>query len=377
MAEYSKKLHIRKDGTVQDISLYTDVADISTNDKLTIVDENTKVYAAIAETTKQEASSLRIRKNNTIYAVLLKAIIYNLEKYYKKIPGSSTISTLPEENASYIKEALPNVDDTTNMFGSISDSSSSCVNIVSIDTTGWDTSNLKTVYGMFEACKKLTILDTSKWNTGHITNMDSMFRDCESLKELDVSNWDTTNVTNMDSMFYWCQSLTKLDVSKWDTNNVTDMNYMFGDCSSLTKLDLSKWDTSNVKNISGIFSECYNLSLLNVSNWNTSNVTNMVHTFNRCDKLTEIDISNWDTSKVKYFGMMFNSPNLTTIKGVIDMKSADTTFWNTDAVILTERDTTQRMFENCTNLKGVKIKNPPADFETYSGLTKDQYEIVS
>ena len=59
------------------------------------------------------------------------------------------------------------------------------------------------------------------------------------------------------------------------------------------------------------------------------------------------------------------------------MKSADTTFWNTDAVILTERDTTQRMFENCTNLKGVKIKNPPADFETYSGLTKDQYEIVS
>lgn len=200
MTEYSKKLHIRKDGTIQDISLYTDVADISTNDKLTIVDGNTKVYAAIAETTKQEASSLRIRKNNTIYAVLLKARIYNLENYYKKIPGSSTISTLPEENASYIKEALPNV--------------TSC-------------------YGMLIGCNSLTSIDTTKWNT----------------------------------------------------SNVTDMSYMFSGCGTLT-----------------------------------------------------------------------------TIKGVIDMKSC------------TEyRD----MFNGCTKLKGVKIKNPPADFETYSGLTKDQYEIVS
>lgn len=35
------------------------------------------------------------------------------------------------------------------------------------------------------------------------------------------------------------------------------------------------------------------------------------------------------------------------------------------------------MFSNCDKLRGVKIKNPPADFETKCGLTKDQYEIVS
>ena len=152
---------------------------------------------------------------------------------------------------------------------------------------------------------------------------------------------------------------------------------MFSDCNSLTSLDVSKWDTSKVTNMNGMFGECYNLTNLDVSKWNTSKVTDMVQMFNRCDKLTTIDISNWDTSKVKYFGMMFNNPNLTTIKGVIDMKSADKTFWNTDAVDLSKRDTNQRMFEKCTKLRGVKIKNPPADFETYSGLNSSQYTIVS
>ena len=56
---------------------------------------------------------------------------------------------------------------------------------------------------------------------------------------------------------------------------------------------------------------------------------------------------------------------------------ADKTFWNTDAVDLSKRDTNQRMFEKCTKLRGVKIKNPPADFETYSGLNSSQYTIVS
>lgn len=252
MAEYSKKLHIRKDGTVQDISLYTDVADISTNDKLTIVDENTKVYAAIAETTKQGVSSLRVRKNNTVYAVLLKAIIYDLKGYYEKITNYRAITKLPEENMDYIKKALPNVNDCNHML-----------------------------------------------------------YNCEALTSIDTTGWDTSNVTNMSFMFGTCESLTNLNVSNWDTNKVTDMSYMFMHCTSLTTIDISNWDTSRVINMRWMFWVC---------------------------------------------------SELTTIKGVIDMKSC------TDC---------SYMFVNCNKLTGVKIKNPPADFETKSGLTKDQYEIVS
>ena len=435
---------------------------------------------------------------------------YDLREYYKKIANHKTITSLPKENADYIKEALPNVTDCYDMMGKYSifeDKRDGCGALTSIDTTGWDTSNITDMNSMFGSCNALTTLDVSKFNTSKVTNMDymfggcntltnldvskwdtsnvtdmnSMFADCSRLTSLDVSKWDTSKVTDMNSMFYDCYSLTSLDVSKWDISNVTNMNWMFGsckaltnldvskwdtskvtdmrdmfygcnsltaldvsewdtskvtymsrmfegcnklttinvskwntsnvtdmfgmfygcnalrtldvskwntsnvtdmrlmfsDCNSLTNLDVSKWDTSNVTGMNGMFGNCYKLTSLDVSNWNTSKVTDMVQMFNRCDKLTTIDISNWDTSKVKYFGMMFNNPNLITIKGVIDMKSADKTFWNTDAVDLSKRDDTQRMFVNCTKLRGVKIKNPPADFETYSGLNSSQYTIVS
>ncbi len=52
---------------------------------------------------------------------------------------------------------------------------------------------------------------------------------------------------------------------------------------------------------------------------------------------------------------------LTTIKGAIGMKSC------TDYSL---------MFENCSKLKGVKIKNPPTGFDG-AGLYSSQYTTVS
>lgn len=118
---------------------------------------------------------------------------------------------------------------------------------------------------------------------------------------------------------------------------LTDMPFMFYSCHKLTKLDLSNFDTSNV--------------------------TDMSHMFFYCTNLTELDLSNFDTSNVTDMDSMFNScHNLTTIKGVIDMKSC--TYCTS-------------MFRNCTSLKDVKIKNPPDNFESVTGLSKSQYTVVS
>lgn len=70
MSEYSKRLHIRKDGTVQDINLYTTTSDISSGQYLRLRDGSTLLYAALGSTTDSSASSLRVRKSGTIYAVL-------------------------------------------------------------------------------------------------------------------------------------------------------------------------------------------------------------------------------------------------------------------------------------------------------------------
>ena len=92
-------------------------------------------------------------------------------------------------------------------------------------------------------------------------------------------------------------------------------------------------------------------------------VTNMMETFEVCDKLTSIDLSNWDTSNVTNMISMFNfCDSLTTIKGIIGMKSC-TNYHG--------------MFYICPKLKGVKIKNPPVDFESKTGLSSSRYIIVS
>ena len=75
-------------------------------------------------------------------------ILYGLASYYKNIPNYSTITTLPEENTEYIKKALPSVTNCTSMLYS-------CKALTSVDTTGWDTSNITNMNAMFASCTKL------------------------------------------------------------------------------------------------------------------------------------------------------------------------------------------------------------------------------
>ena len=174
--------------------------------------------------------------------------------------------------------------------------------------------------------------------------------------------WDTSELTTMNSMFYTCYALATLDLSKFDTSKVTSMNEMFFNCNNLVSLDLSHFDTSKVTSMYQMFYYCNNLVSLDLLSFDTSNVINMRGMFNECSKITSLDLSNFNTSNVNYMDYMFlDCESLTTIKGVIDMKSCTTC---------------NNMFKNCSKLTGVKIKNPPADFEAKTGLTSSQYTVV-
>lgn len=173
-----------------------------------------------------------------------------------------------------------------------------------------------------------------------VTDMRWMFRNCSNLISLDLSNFDTSKVEDMHSMFEDCSNLTSLDVSNFNTSNVKDMSLMFYGCGSLTSLDLSSFDTSNTTEMIMMFDSCSKLISVDLSNFDTSNVTNMVGMFSYCTCLT-------------------------TIKGVIDMKSCEDY---------------EDMFYGCFNLKDVKIKNPPADtdwWEKAGFRSESQFTIVS
>ena len=69
MALYGKKLHIRKDGVVTDINLWTEKSEVGAP-TLAIRHAGVVVYAKLGEVTDTQASALRVRKDGIVYAAL-------------------------------------------------------------------------------------------------------------------------------------------------------------------------------------------------------------------------------------------------------------------------------------------------------------------
>ena len=90
--------------------------------------------------------------------------------------------------------------------------------------------------------------------------MSVMFQFCSELQNLDLSGFNTSNVTDMRGMFnYYNKSKEIKGLNKFITKKVIDMSEMFQYCFELEHLDLTNFDLSNVNNISRMFNECKKL----------------------------------------------------------------------------------------------------------------------
>ena len=217
---------------------------------------------------------------------------------------------------------------------------SGCVQLKYLDLSSFNTKNVKNMSGMFgefnnsffnidkfnnidinnipkdfsrniNGCVNLININISSFDTSNVTNMMFMFGGCLNLINLNLSNFNTKNVTNMMGMFNKCASLNKLDLSSFNTENVLNMMSMFTDCRKIEELDLSSFNTSKVINMIGIFGHMINLKNINISSFNTENVINMMGMFNSCESLKNLDISNFETNKVTCMAYMFiNCKNL-------------------------------------------------------------------
>ena len=178
-------------------------------------------------------------------------------------------------------------------------------NILEIDLSNFDTSQVTNMSNMFDGMKKLTSLNLSSFDTSQVTNMRFMFFHASNLTSLNLSNFDTSRVTDMQYMFSYASNLTSLNLSNFDTSRVTDMQYMFSYASNLTSLNLSNFDTSKVINMRYMFYGMSNLAILNLSSFDTSKVTNMNAMFYDVHSLITLNLSSFDTSKVTDMEAMF------------------------------------------------------------------------
>ena len=225
-----------------------------------------------------------------------------------------------------------------------------CSNLISIDLTEFDLSNVVSFRRTFYKCP-LSDIKIANSTIANVENMGQMFYSC-SISSLDLSIFDTSKVTDMNGLFY-DNKWVSLNLKNFNTSLVTNFSYMFYACDDLIYLNISNFNTSKGVDMNSMFFGCHRLSFLNVSNFDTSLVTSMDNMFRVCASLTSLDLSNFNTSSVKSMNYMFNlyyTDQCCFSYSVI--KSLDLSNFNTSLV------TSMRgMFYKCRNLMKLNIKN--------------------
>ena len=128
-----------------------------------------------------------------------------------------------------------------------------CENIVKIDLSNFDTSEIQDMEGMFYGCTKLKSINFGNINTEKVKTMTNMFFDCKSIETLDLSKFNTQAVNEMDGMFKNAKSLLSLDLSSFKTTSVYNMNNLFYNCKSLIYLNLVSFEETTSNSIYDIF----------------------------------------------------------------------------------------------------------------------------
>ncbi|WP_158682947.1 BspA family leucine-rich repeat surface protein [Lactobacillus sp. CBA3605] len=138
-----------------------------------------------------------------------------------------------------------------------------CLNLTTLPVGNWDTSNVTTLNYTFTNCKSLTSLDISQWQTPKLVTFSQTFQGASSLTALDFNGtgWDTSNVTSMLGLFNG-SGLKTLDLSQLTTAKVTNFKNTFSGMAKLTTLNLASWDTSAATSYTAMFGSSQNLQHL-------------------------------------------------------------------------------------------------------------------
>ena len=267
-------------------------------------DFNTKLKSLETATNKIE----HFKKSNVAPAISMDAVNVEDEAsdYEIKLwldPADKTAYYYAEPEKVYLNE------DSSKMFYSDQPFEQKIRNVLEIDLSNFDTSQVMNMSHMFHSMSNLTALNLSNFDTSQVTDMNNMFDGMSSLTSLNLSNFDTSKVTNMRGMFWAMHNLTTLNLSSFNTSKVTDMGLMFTGMHNLTTLNLSSFNTSKVTDMSAMFYGMENLTTLNLSHFDTSKVIDMSSMFGNVYNLTTLDLSNFDTSKVINMDNMFALPD--------------------------------------------------------------------
>ena len=243
------------------------------------------------------------------------AIISDNFSNYNKLPDTILING---NNQNYTKVRYVNnlINEINNITLKWSDELTDCSymfyklpNIISIDLSKFNSSNVTDMKFMFGKCTLLNSINLNNLNTSKVISMRNMFDSCINLQSLNLSNLDTSSVTEFTRMFYNCSSLITIDLNNFNTISAYTIQGMFRECNSLISLDLSSFNTSNANLMMNMFNGCKSLTSIDLSSFNTSSVTRMDSLFKNCNSLIALNLENFNTLNLLNYNNMFYGCN--------------------------------------------------------------------
>lgn len=168
---------------------------------------------------------------------------------------------------------------------------------------GTDEPNLKITNYNFNDKTSLLTIDYIRIDS-NVTSLYRLGRNCTKLKSINTSGWDVSNITTCDSMFSGASAITSIDLSNYNFTKLTDMDNMFNNCTNLTEVNLTNFKAQPTT-MSYTFRGCSKLTVLDVAGIDTSKCTNMSNLFRGCKNINSIDLISWDTGKVTTISDMF------------------------------------------------------------------------
>jgi len=129
----------------------------------------------------------------------------------------------------------------------------------------WGTIQWESLRYAFGGCKEMIYNATDAPDLSQTTHTNGMFGGATSFNG-DLSGWDTSSVTDMSGMFSYAASFEGAGLESWDVGNVTDMSFMFRAASAFNA-DIKEWATGKVSNMNRMFIEASSFNQ-NLGGWN-------------------------------------------------------------------------------------------------------------
>ncbi len=186
-----------------------------------------------------------------------------------------------------------------------------CEKLESIDLSSFNLSKASYVSYLFNGCSSLTSIDLS--GTAFVNNafisLDYMFNGCSSLTNL-LFPASSVKVTSVDHMLAGCSSLESITLPVMERDDYHDwgikLQYLFSGCSSLESIDLNGLDVTRSTKLNNMFEGCSALQSIDLSGFNTIDATDISCMFKGCSTLTSLDLSKFNTANVTNMREMFS-----------------------------------------------------------------------